>query len=103
MEIIPTIQVNDNLETRILKKIRELSTEQVVKLEQYLDSQLADLDYQQWDKQIEKDVALVNLDNLAAEAIAESDFQLINTAMRLAEPTFKRVWDNPDDSAYENI
>jgi len=65
------MQVNDNLETRILKKIRELSTEQVVKLEQYLDSQLADLDYQQWDKQIEKDVALGKLDNLAAEAVAE--------------------------------
>ena len=71
MEIVQTMQVNDNLETRILKKIRELSTDQVVQLEQYLDSQLADLDYQKWDKQIEKDVALGKLDNLAAEAVAE--------------------------------
>lgn len=65
------MQLNDNLETRILKKIRELPQEQALKLEQYLDSLLADLDYQKWDKQIEEDVALGKLDNLAAEAMTE--------------------------------
>jgi hypothetical protein len=29
--------------------------------------------------------------------------QLIQAAARAAEPAFKKVWDNPDDAAYDRL
>ncbi len=31
------------------------------------------------------------------------DQQLTQAAMRLSEPAFQQVWDNPDDAAYDQL
>lgn len=33
----------------------------------------------------------------------EQDRQLSNTATQLSEEAFRKVWDNPEDSVYDNI
>jgi hypothetical protein len=33
----------------------------------------------------------------------DSERRLIQTANRLAEPTFKKVWKNPEDDLYDNL
>jgi hypothetical protein len=31
------------------------------------------------------------------------DRRLVEAASRISEPTFARVWDNPDDAEYDNL
>ena len=33
----------------------------------------------------------------------DSERRLIQAANRLAEPTFKKVWNNPEDDIYDNL
>ncbi len=53
----------EQIENEILK----LSEQDFSKLRNWL----LDLDYQQWDKQLEQDIINGKLDNLASEALAE--------------------------------
>ena len=33
----------------------------------------------------------------------DNERRLIQTANKLAEPAFKKVWDNPEDEVYDNL
>ncbi|BBD54017.1 hypothetical protein NIES204_13010 [Planktothrix agardhii NIES-204] len=52
---------------QIEKAILNLSEQDFSKLRNWL----LDLDYQQWDKQLEKDIIKGKLDDIASEALAE--------------------------------
>jgi hypothetical protein len=62
-----------------------------------------------------EEALLEKLKQLPPERVAEvEDFvdflrtrgdaqQLTRTAAKVAEPAFKKVWDNPDDAAYDRL
>lgn len=35
--------------------------------------------------------------------IRDQDRQLTHTSMKAAEPSLKKVWDNPEDSVYDSL
>lgn len=64
---------------------------------------LSNLDYQQWDEQLEQDVTQDKLEDLATEAETDFDSHLVVVTQKLSEPTFNRVWDNSEDSVYDDL
>ncbi|MEC4818161.1 MAG: toxin-antitoxin system, antitoxin component, Xre family protein [Scytonema sp. PMC 1069.18] len=62
-------------EQRLLEKIRQLVPEQIVLVENFIDSL-----YQQ-----------------------NTEFSLTQAAAKLSEPTFQKIWDNPDDAEYDQL
>ena len=64
---------------------------------------LSNLDYQQWNEQLEQDVTQDKLEDLAAEAETDFDSQLVVATQKLSEPAFNRVWDNSEDSVYDDL
>ena len=63
-------------EQALLEKLRHLAPEQVVEVEQFVDS--------------------------LAQRQGE-ELRLTHAASRLGEPAFARVWDNPDDADYDRL
>jgi uncharacterized BrkB/YihY/UPF0761 family membrane protein len=69
------MQVNKISEQRLLEKIRQLVPEQIVLVENFIDSL-----YQQ-----------------------NTGFSLTLSAAKLSEPTLEKIWDNPDDAEYDQL
>ena len=62
-------------EQRLLQKIRSLPADKIAEIEDFVDF-----------------VCLKN-----------EDLQLNRVATKLSEAAFQRVWDNPEDDAYDNL
>ena len=69
------MQANHNLKDRVVEKVKQLSTEQIAKVDQFIDS-----------------LREQNLDN-----------QLTLVSTKIAESVFDKVWDNPEDADYDNL
>ncbi|MBW4671948.1 MAG: toxin-antitoxin system, antitoxin component, Xre family protein [Cyanomargarita calcarea GSE-NOS-MK-12-04C] len=72
------MQVDNTTEQRVIEKIRGLFPEQMLQVEEFIDS----LD--------KKDTN-----------VADHDITL--AATRLSEPTFQKIWDNPEDAEYDKL
>ena len=71
-----TIQSDVKSEQRILEKIRKLPFDKIVELENFID-----LLYQR----------------------PNSSQALVTTSTKLSEASFAKIWDNPEDAAYDNL
>ncbi|GAA6616509.1 toxin-antitoxin system, antitoxin component, Xre family protein [Scytonema sp. NUACC26] len=69
------MQADKISEQKLLEKIHQLIPEQIVLVENFIDSL-----YQQ-----------------------HPDFSLTLAAAKLSEPTLKKIWDNPDDAEYDQL
>ncbi|KYC42782.1 toxin-antitoxin system, antitoxin component, Xre family protein [Scytonema hofmannii PCC 7110] len=69
------MQADKILEQRLLEKIRQLVPEQIVLVENFIDSL-----YQQ-----------------------NTEFSLTLAAAKLSEPTLEKIWGNPDDAEYDQL
>ena len=69
------MKVDRNLENRVIKKVNQLSVEQIQQVEKFID------------------------------LLQEKDLnnQLIFASSKLAESAFKRVWNNVEDAEYDNL
>ena len=65
----------DNSQQRLIDKIRQLVPEQVIVVEQFIDS--------------------------LSQQSDECNLTLIAT--KLSEPVFQKIWDNPDDAEYDEL
>ncbi|GET43967.1 DUF2281 domain-containing protein [Microseira wollei] len=65
----------NTLEQRILEKIRQLPPEKVIEVEDFID--------------------FLNQRN--------ADLSLTLAATKLAEPAWEKIWDNPEDAAYDDL
>lgn len=66
---------NTLVEQRILEKIRQLPPEKVIEVEEFIDFLYR----------------------------PSTDLSLTLAATKLAEPAFQKIWDNPDDAAYDDL
>lgn len=71
-----TIQSDAKSEQRILEKIRKLPFDKIVELENFID-----LLHQR----------------------SNSSQNLVTTSTKLSEASFAKIWDNPEDAAYDNL
>ena len=71
-----TIQSDVKSEERILEKIRKLPFNKIVELENFID-----LLYQR----------------------PNSSQTLVTSSTKLSEASFAKIWDNPEDAAYDNL
>lgn len=69
------MQANHNLKDRVVEKVKQLSTEQIAKVDQFID--------------------------LLREQNPDAQLTLIST--KIAESVFDKVWDNPEDADYDNL
>ncbi|GAB4530766.1 MAG: hypothetical protein Tsb0014_13720 [Pleurocapsa sp.] len=69
------MEVKHNLENRVIEKVHQLSTEQILQVEKFIDS--------------------LQEDSL--------DSQLLFASAKMSEPVFEKVWDNSEDSDYDNL
>ncbi|MEA5595081.1 toxin-antitoxin system, antitoxin component, Xre family protein [Rivularia sp. UHCC 0363] len=69
------MQVNKIPEQRLIEKIRQLVPEQVVLVENFIDS-------------------------LSEQ---NEDYNLTLAATKLSEPTLQKIWDNPEDAEYDQL
>jgi hypothetical protein len=67
--------MNSRNEQALLDKLKQLPPERVAEVEDFVDF-------------------------LRARGDAQ---QLVQAAAKAAEPAFKKVWDNPDDAAYDRL
>jgi hypothetical protein len=65
------------VEQRLLEKIRKLSSTRIVEIEDFIDF-------------------LYQREN-------QSNNNLTRAATKLSESTFAKVWDNPEDAAYDDL
>ena len=65
------MEVKSNLETRVIKKVNQLSVKQIQQVEQFIDRL--------------------------------QDDELVFASSKLAESSFERVWNNPEDAEYDNL
>lgn len=65
----------DNSQQRLIDKIRQLVPEQIVIVEQFIDS--------------------------LSQQSDECNLTLVAT--KLSEPVFQNIWDNPDDAEYDEL
>ena len=71
-----TIQSNEKSEQRILEKIRKLPFDKIVELENFIDFL-----YQR----------------------SNTSQAIVTTSTKLSEASFAKIWDNPEDAAYDNL
>ena len=64
-------------EQRLLDKIRKLSDEKVIEVEDFID--------------------------FLYQRQTDSDQHLVMAATKLSEASFSKVWDNPEDAEYDNL
>jgi hypothetical protein len=69
--------ITDTIEQRLLAKIRKLSARKVREIEDFID--------------------------FLYERESQSEANLTVAAMQLSEATFTKVWNNPEDAAYDNL
>jgi hypothetical protein len=69
------MQTQNNFQKNLIEKISALPPEKVAEVEDFVDFLRQRLD----------------------------DRQLTQAAMKLSEGSFKSVWDNPDDAAYDHL
>jgi hypothetical protein len=65
------------VEQRLLEKIRKLSSTRIIEIEDFIDF-------------------LYQREN-------QADNNLTRAATKLSESTFTKVWDNPEDGAYDDL
>jgi len=65
------------VEQRLLDKIRKLSSEKVIEVEDFID--------------------------FLYQRQTNSDQNLTIAAIKLSETSFSKVWDNPEDAEYDNL
>jgi len=71
-----TIQSDAKSEQRLLEKIRKLPFDKIVELENFIDFL-----YQR----------------------SNSSQALVSTSTKLSEASLAKIWDNPEDAAYDNL
>ncbi|MEH2259287.1 toxin-antitoxin system, antitoxin component, Xre family protein [Nostoc sp.] len=69
------MQAHSSLEQRLLEKIRQLPPEQVLLVEDFINS-------------LEKQ---------------NTEYSLTFAAAKLSEPVLLKIWDNPDDAEYDKL
>lgn len=73
---VNTIQSDEKSEQRLLEKIRKLPFDKIVELENFIDFL-----YQH----------------------SNSSQDLVTISTKLSEASFSKIWDNPEDAAYDNL
>jgi hypothetical protein len=70
--------MNANIvEQRLIEKIRKLSSTRIVEIEDFID--------------------------FLSQREDRSDANLTSTTAKISEASFSKIWDNPEDSAYDNL
>jgi hypothetical protein len=75
--IATSIQLNSEIELRLLEKIRDLPSEKVIEVEDFID--------------------------FLCDRQRDSSHNLVLAATKLSEASFAKIWDNPEDAAYDNL
>ncbi|AFY75367.1 Protein of unknown function (DUF2281) [Synechococcus sp. PCC 7502] len=65
------------VEQRLLEKIRKLPSDKIIEIEDFVD--------------------------FLYQRETESDKNLVYEATKLSENSFSKIWDNPEDAAYDNL
>ncbi len=72
------MQADSTTEQRVISKIRGLFPEQMLQVEEFIDS-------------------------LHKENTENTDRNIDFAAAKLSEPAFQKIWDNPDDAEYDKL
>jgi hypothetical protein len=72
------MQANSAIEQRVIEKIRRLFPEQMLQVEEFIDS--------------------LNTGNTENE-----DLDITFAFSKLSETAFQKIWDNPDDAEYDKL
>jgi len=64
---------NSNLENRLIEKVKKLSVEQIQQVENFIDT------------------------------LSQGNRELTVVSTKLSESVFAKIWDNPEDAAYDNL
>lgn len=67
----------DIVEQRLIGKIRKLSSTRIIEIEDFID--------------------------FLAQRESQSDANLTPASAKLSEPSFAKIWDNPEDAAYDDL
>jgi regulatory protein YycI of two-component signal transduction system YycFG len=65
------------VEQRLLDKIRKLTAEKLIEVEDFID--------------------------FLYQRQTVSDYNLVMAATKISEASFSKVWDNPEDAEYDNL
>jgi peptide subunit release factor 1 (eRF1) len=71
------MSLNIPVEQRLLEKIRQLPSEKVIEVEDFID--------------------------FLYQRQTDSDHDLSFIATKLSEASFSKIWDNPEDAEYDNL
>ena len=71
------MSTNITVEKRLLDKIRKLSSEKAIEVEDFID--------------------------FLYQRQTDSDQNIAIAATKLSEASFSKVWDNPEDAEYDNL
>jgi len=74
---VTSLQVNSEIEKRLLEKIRNLPSEKVIEVEDFID--------------------------FLCDRQRDSSQDLVLAATKLSEASFAKIWDNPEDAAYDDL
>ncbi|RUT06778.1 hypothetical protein DSM106972_030350 [Dulcicalothrix desertica PCC 7102] len=72
------MQADSTTEQRVIDKIRGLFPEQILQVEEFIDS-------------------------LYKKNTTNTDSEIAFVAAKLSEPAFEKIWDNPDDAEYDKL
>jgi len=75
--IATSIKLNSEIEKRLLEKIRNLPSEKVIEVEDFID--------------------------FLCDRQRDSSQNLVLAATKLSEASFAKIWDNPEDAAYDDL
>ena len=75
--IATSIKLNSEIEKRLLEKIRNLPSEKVLEVEDFID--------------------------FLCDRQRDSSQNLVLAATKLSEASFAKIWDNPEDAAYDDL
>jgi hypothetical protein len=67
----------DIVEQRLIEKIRKLSSTRIVEIEDFID--------------------------FLAQRESQPDANLTTASAKLSEASFAKIWDNPEDAAYDHL
>ncbi|MBW4605323.1 MAG: toxin-antitoxin system, antitoxin component, Xre family protein [Calothrix sp. FI2-JRJ7] len=72
------MQANSAIEQRVIEKLRRLFPEQMLEVEEFIDS-------------------------LYIENTENADRDITKAFSKLSEAAFQKIWDNPDDAEYDKL
>jgi ribosomal protein S1 len=75
--IATSIKLNSEIEKRLLEKIRNLPSEKVIEVKDFID--------------------------FLCDRQRDSSQNLVLAATKLSEASFAKIWDNPEDAAYDDL